>query len=222
MLNLVVITYNDMPLLKRCIDSVEAYVDRIILVDGIFEDFPLAPGDEPLSTDGTVEYFVDLETKAEKVLIAYPGLSEVEKRNRYLLGEPGDWYLHLDADERVENPETLFDLPDADVCWCQMRWTNRFSRYPRLFRHVDGLHYDGLHYRLVDADGNLFTDIQETGLGYTRAPHPLRIQHDIDQRHVQRKKQKAIYYRRLTRREREIKEQLKYGCYTARPYQKPD
>jgi hypothetical protein len=103
-----------------------------------------------------------------------------------------------------------------------MRWTNRFSRYPRLFRHIEGLHYDGLHYRLVDADGNLFTDIQETGPGYTQAPHPLRIRHDIDLRPSQRKKQKAIYYRRLTKREHEIKEQMRYGCYSAEPYPQPD
>jgi hypothetical protein len=216
------VTYNDGGLVQKCLASVKDYIDQIIMVDGIFADFPLRPGDEPTSTDGTVEALINLETDAEKVIISAPGLTEIDKRDKYLLGEPGDWYLHLDADEWVENPETLLDLPDADVAWCQMWWTNRFARYPRLFRHVDGLHYDGLHYRLVDAHGNLFTDIQRAGEGYSSAAHPLRIQHEIAERPEHRKAQKTTYYRRLTRQEHEIKEQLRYGCYTPRPYQEPD
>jgi hypothetical protein len=222
MLILVLISYNDWPLIKSCLEPVKDYVDHIVLVDGIFADFPMRPDDQPTSTDGTIEYFLDLETNAEKSLILYPGLLEVEKRNKYLLGDPGDWYLHLDTDEVVENPETLLELPDADVGWVQMHWTNRFARYPRLFRHVDGLHYDGLHYRLVDADGNLFTDIQQTGGQYTRAAHPLKIRHDIAMRPDFRAKQKLIYYRHLTEQEHDIKEQLRYGCYTPRPYPHSD
>lgn len=221
-MNLVVITYNDMPLLQKCLDSVKDYVDQIIMVDGIFADFPLRAGDESTSTDGTVEYLVNLDTEAEKIIISAPGFSEVEKRNKYLLGEPGDWYLILDADEWAENPETLEQLPEADVGWCEVRWTNRFARLPRLFRHIDGLHYDGLHTRLVDKDGNLYTDIRETGSGYTREFHPLRLRHDIADRPEYRKAQKTTYYRRLTAQEHEIKEQLRYGCYTPRPYPEPD
>jgi hypothetical protein len=218
MLNLVLITYNDWPLVKNCVESVKDHVDEIIAVDGIFADFPMRTGDHPTSTDGTIEYLLSLDV--ETTLISYPGLSEVEKRNCYLLGEPGDFYLHLDTDEVVENPETLSEIPDADVCWVAMHWTNRFARYPRLFRHVEGLHYEGLHYRLV-ADG-LFTDIQKTGEGYTRAAHPLKIRHDIALRPEYRTKQKLVYYRRLTQAEHEIKEQLRYGCYTPRPYPKPE
>jgi glycosyltransferase involved in cell wall biosynthesis len=222
LLNLVLISYNDMPLIQKCLDSVKDYVDQIIMVDGIFADFPLRSGDKPISTDGTIECLINLATEAEKIIVSAPGFSEVEKRNKYLLGEPGDWHLHLDADEWVENPETLAQLPETDIGLCEIRWTNRFSRCPRLFRHIDGLHYDGLHHRLVDKDGNLYAEIRETGPGYTSEKHPLRIQHDIAARPEHRKAQKTTYYRRLTKQEHEIKEQIRYGCYTPRPYQEPD
>lgn len=221
MLNLVIITYNDWPLIKSCIEPVKEYVNHLVVVDGIFADFPMRPGDQETSTDGTVEYLLSLNI--ETSLIVAPGLPEVEKRNKYLAATGvGEWILHLDTDEVAENPETLLVLPNADVGWVQMHWTNRFARYPRLFRHIDGLHYDGLHYRLVDSGGNLFTDIKETGSGYTRESHPLKIRHDIALRPDYRTKQKAVYYRRLTAHEHDIKERLRYGCYTAEPYPKSE
>lgn len=209
MLNLVIITYNDMPLLQNCIESVLGHVDRVVVVDGIFEDFPCESEDLGYSRDGTLEYLQDLE--ADVSLAIVPGLSEVEKRSLYLIGEPGDWYLHLDADERVLNPEELSSLPDADVGLCHMAWENQSHWYPRLFRHVDGVHYEGLHHRLVDGEGNHYVDIYGTGEGYTSVRHSLKIWHDRSRRPHERERAKGIYYARLTEKERPVKEMLRYG-----------
>jgi len=214
MLNLVLITYNDMPLVQKCIESCIEYVDRLIVVDGVFRDFP--QGDKPYSTDGTFEYIIGLNCAAEKEVLVIPGLTEVEKRNQYLIGDPGDWYLHLDADEWVKNPEVLKELPeDADVAWCEMHWTNGFHRYARLFRAVDGLHYRGLHYRLVDGDNNLVADIENTGDKYRRTPFPLCIWHDKDLRDADRQRRKKAYYKVLTAQEHEVKEALRFGLDVA-------
>ncbi len=209
MLNLVLITYNDMPLLRNCIESVLGHVDRIVVVDGVFSDFPHEGDDLGYSCDGTLEYLTDLE--AEVRLAVVPFLSEVEKRDLYLIGEPGDWYLHLDADEWVENPQELGALPEADVGLCYMSWENQSHWYPRLFRHVEGIHYEGLHHRLVDGEGNHFVDIYGTGTGYTSERHALRIAHDRSRRSARRQKDKEAYYARLTEREKHVKEMLRYG-----------
>lgn len=209
MLNLVMITYNDMPMVQKCIESVLGHVDRIFVVDGIFEDFPCENEDLGYSRDGTLEYLQDLD--AEVSLAIVPGLTEVEKRSLYLIGEPGDWYLHLDADEWVENPQELGTLPEADVGLCHMSWENQSHWYPRLFKHVEGMSYEGLHHRLVDGEGDLIADIYGVGQGYTAEKHPLRIKHDRARRPADRQKAKEIYYSRLTEREKHVKEMLRYG-----------
>ena len=66
--------YNDMPLIKNCIESIYSQVDKIIAIDGSYADFPDGSG---YSTDGTIEYLTSLD-KVE--LITTFGLSEVAKR----------------------------------------------------------------------------------------------------------------------------------------------
>lgn len=39
MLIATIITYDDFPLIKDCIESIEDKVDKIVIVDGKFEDF---------------------------------------------------------------------------------------------------------------------------------------------------------------------------------------
>lgn len=72
MLVATIVTYNDMPLIKDCIESVRNKVDRIVVVDGKYRDFP---GEENFSTDGTLEYLSGLNIE---ILFSY-GLDEVEK-----------------------------------------------------------------------------------------------------------------------------------------------
>jgi hypothetical protein len=206
MLTLVLITYNDWPLVKDCVESVAGYVDRIVAVDGAFRDFPGEGG----STDGTWEYLAGLE-KCTAVMAS--GLSEVEKRNLYLVAENG-YYLHLDADERVENPEQLLEIPDRDILFCPMtRDDGVLHHYPRVFRALEGLHYEGLHYRLVDRRGMLFADIHRAGKGYTSERWGLVLRHDREKRSEKRKRQKAEYYHALTEQEKLVKEMIEFGRY---------
>ena len=75
MLIATIITYNDMPLIKDCIESVWDKVDKIVVVDGKFRDFP---GTKKISTDGTIGYLSQIE-KVEIMLTT--DLTEIEKRN---------------------------------------------------------------------------------------------------------------------------------------------
>jgi hypothetical protein len=215
MINLVLITFCDIPLIEKCISSVIDHVDRIIVVDGVFDTFPHRTEESGYSDDGTLEYISNLDK--EVVLIVAPGETEVEKRTRYLIGEPGDVYLHLDPDEWVENPEVLHDLPDVDVMYCPMKRTDgNVSFYPRVFKHQEGMRYQGLHHRLVDKDGELIAMIGKTGEKYTDARIPLVIHHDRELRTPDRMTQKEVYYRRLNAREKEVKELLAHGSYDGR------
>ncbi|MCK9570849.1 hypothetical protein M0R72_18005 [Candidatus Pacearchaeota archaeon] len=209
MLNLVMSVYNDGEMLKKAVGSVLGHVDRIIVIDGIYEDFPPMGDTLGYSCDGTLEYLTDLETEVS--LSVVPGLTEVEKRSLYLIGEPGDWYLHLDADEWVENPQELGILPKADIGLCHMSWENQSHWYPRLFRHVDCMSYEGLHHRLIDGEGDLICDIYGIGPGYTAERTSLRIRHDRERRSKERQKAKAAYYERLCAQEKHVKEMLRYG-----------
>lgn|GEM_PF-2662892 len=208
-MNLVLITYNDMPLLQTCIESAIDHVDRIVAIDGVFQDFPHFTGEPGYSTDGTLAYLSGLDKEVS--LSICPDLSEVEKRNMYLIGGC-DWYLALDADEWVENPEVLDDLPDQDVLFCPvLREGGSTHFYPRLFRHFEGLHYEGLHYRLVDSESRLICDIREAGEGYRSERFGLTIRHDREKRSKERIKAKHRYYQVLTEKEKTVKEMLRHG-----------
>ena len=74
MLVATIVTYNDMPLIKDCIESVRNKVDRIVVIDSKYRDFP---GEENYSTDGHLNILNSLDIE---ILFSY-GLDEVEKRN---------------------------------------------------------------------------------------------------------------------------------------------
>jgi glycosyltransferase involved in cell wall biosynthesis len=93
--------YNDADVLPAALESIKGAVDRIIIVDGAYEGFPLQGGDFK-STDGTLE----LARATGAVLIKANRIwaDQTDKRNRYLqVGQPGDWYLVIDSDERLHN-----------------------------------------------------------------------------------------------------------------------
>lgn len=205
------VVWNDAGFIEKCVESVIDHVDRIVVIDGVFEDFPHNPDEPGYSTDGTLEYISGLDKPVS--LAICPELSEVDKRNMYLVAEPGEWYLHLDSDEWVQNPEVLDNLPeDKDVLFCPMlRDGGATSFYARLFRHVEGLHYEGLHYRLLDGEGRLVSTLRQAGDDYRSGKSALTIIHDREKRPEERKKLKRRYYNVLTAHERGVKEMLRYG-----------
>lgn len=149
-----VATYNEAALVAGALESLwRIGCDRVLVVDGAWGNFDA--GNDYLSTDGTRE--VALAHGAE--VIEAPGRrwhDQPEARSTYLVGEPGDWYIVCDADERCQG--WLPDLTsDVDAYLVELRGTdghNRFSRM-RLFRHSGArMEYRHRHY-CVYADGRL-------------------------------------------------------------------
>lgn len=205
-LRLVVITYNDWPLIQRCVSSCYDWVDEVVAVDGRYADFP---GEMDYSNDGTVEYLMDLD-KCHVIFAS--GLKEVEKRNLYLVGSEGDWYIMMDADEEWVGPPFSPD-PQLDAYV-----TNHKREYPihemdrvRLFKHVPGLHYAGKHYWLRDARNRTVALVGKVGKSYRwekLKDHRGYIQHHELKRPPERQRAKNAYYGILRKRETKIKEFL--------------
>lgn len=197
----VLITYNDMPHIKTTIESIYDKVDMIVAVDGRFLDFP---SNADCSTDGTIEYLRSLDKVS---LVIAEGKTEVEKRNLYLVGSVGDWYLHLDADE-----EWVGDVkwePDVDMMISTLRRKKpkQFMDRIRLFRHVEGLHYDKKHYWLFDSHQRTFAILDKPGQGYKAGRHDgVKIIHHEDVRTPERMSEKKQYYRALCKIENRIRE----------------
>jgi hypothetical protein len=203
MLRLVMITFNDAGFVQRCIESAP-WVDEVVAVDGRYIDYPLGPMQ---SNDGTLEY---LESVDKVNLILRPGLTEIDKRNEYLVGEPGDWYLHLDADEEWVGPAPVID-PEVDayvIDFHRPRPIRKMDRV-RLFKHVEGLHYEGKHYWLRDSAGVTFALLQQVGKAYRGARiEGAYIDHHELERSAERQRDRKIYYNILSRRENQIEEVL--------------
>jgi hypothetical protein len=149
-----VATYNEADLVAEAINSLwRIGCDRVIVVDGAWGKFD--DGNHYVSTDGTQ----DVARLLGAEVIEAPGRrwhDQPEARSLYLVGEPGDWYIVCDADERCQG--WLPDLTsEVEAYLVELRGTdgnNRFSRM-RLFRHSGTrLWYQHRHY-CVYADGRL-------------------------------------------------------------------
>ena len=202
MLRLVLICYEDMPLIQRCIESAP-FVDEVVAVDGRYIDYPVGPME---STDGTIEYLESIGVR----VIHLPGVQEVEKRNAYLVGKEGDWYLHLDADEEWFGGKPEID-PEVDAYIVDLH--RAYPKSPidrvRLFRHVDGLHYEKKHYWLHDSQGRTFALLQKVGENYRgKRLEGFGIQHNELERPPLRQRDRKLYYNILIRREHPIQEIL--------------
>lgn len=142
-------------MLPGCLESLQGQVDRIVVVDGAYAQFPY---EEPVSTDATREIalcygaeWIDCPDDEE----GYPRAwrTQVEKRNAYLVGEEGDWYLIIDADNRL-----IGTLPEPmDGMVYVFRSSNRMGQPVwalRLLQHQGRMRYEGSHNGLW-SDGQL-------------------------------------------------------------------
>jgi len=201
MLVATIITYNDWPLIKDCIESVIDKVDKIIAIDGSYIDFP--GGSEP-SSDGTLEY-LESSKKVKSLMTAY--FTEIGKRNLYLeYLKDGDICLNIDADEVL-----ITDLPEltADIGIIQIGEQGdrkRHRRSNRFFRFREGLHYWGTHKMILDGEGRLFANLQRVGKSYTSQKTKVEFLHNNHLRDYNRKQDKKKYYQILMKREAKINE----------------
>ena len=193
--------YNDMPLIKRCIESVYNQVDRIIAVDGRYKDFP---GNKQnwYSTDGTIEYLKSLD-KIE--LLFGAGLFEADKRNIYMdaLNE-GDTVLILDGDEFVKGTiKKLNKNIDIGLIFLGSLQYGRIAT--RMFRYRKGLRYEGIHFILV-MNGKWFNNRRHAINGFTdKKIQSFKIEHLGEQRSKKRKFQKEQYKEIARARESQYK-----------------
>jgi hypothetical protein len=155
--------YNEEQIIGPAIDSMfRIGCDRVIVVDGAWATFD--EGNHYASADGTQE--IAIAHGAE--VIEAPGRrwkDQPEARSQYLVGEPGDWYLVCDADERCHG--WLPDLTgEVEAYKVEVRGPCAWSADPfshwgqmRLFKHTgERLRYEFRH-SLVYADGVLIQPV---------------------------------------------------------------
>lgn len=140
------VVYNEENLLPGALESLLQVVDRIVVVDGAYRQFPHPEGIFH-STDATLEivrcYGAEL---IECPPTGWP--NERIKRSAYLRGEEGDWYLHLDADERLRGElPALEEEASGQSYKLQVIWSlGTFRTWAaRLFQHRGRMRYRGAH-----------------------------------------------------------------------------
>ena len=172
--------YNDAGFIEGAIASVLEVSDKIVVVDGVYQGFPLIGG-KPYSTDRTLWIAADMG--AEIITTQRVWEDQTEKRNSYFVGEWGDWYLILDSDERFRGEVTL---RDEDYGY---RIRVGGTPFLRLLRHRSGLRYEGTHATLYDDFGYIDPH-------YPPCQKDCWIEHLKDQRSEDRKARKQVYYSR--------------------------
>jgi len=150
-----VIVFNEERMLPGCLESIYDRVDRMVVVDGAYRLFPHGV---PWSTDATQHIaaaygaeWVPCPTDEDGE--PRPWETQVEKRTAYLVGEEGDWYFHIDADERL-----VGELPEMEggqhYAFKVHTRDGRLTWVPRLWQHRGTMRYEGAHNALW-SDGRL-------------------------------------------------------------------
>jgi glycosyltransferase involved in cell wall biosynthesis len=180
----VIIAYNEARMLPGCLESVHSQVDEIVVVDGAYRRFPHTV---PYSTDKTRQI---AEAYGARWIECPPDGWERQyhKRTAYLVGAEGDWYLHIDADERLVG--TLPELVDGNIYalliqnragvpgWC-----------PRIFQHRGHMRYEGSHNALWSDDR-----LVHLAGAIKVPPDDCRLLHLAHLRRAERQRDKVNYY----------------------------
>lgn len=148
-----IIAFNEERMLPGCLESIEGAVDRVVVVDGVYRLFP---HEVPWSTDATREIaraygveWVPCPVGEDGELRAWE--TQVEKRTAYLVGEEGDWYFHIDADERLVGE--LPEMEDGQHYAFKVHTRDgRLTWVPRLWQHRGYMRYEGAHNALWSDD----------------------------------------------------------------------
>lgn len=192
--------YNEADTIEDCAKALRSYTDKIIVVDGAYKAYPHTC---PRSNNGTLE----IMRSAADIFIskARAWKDEVEKRNAYLIGEPGDWYIVNDADEIIKG-ELDKSILHSNAIGYQM-WIKRpnLPRSPifRIFRHLEGVEYRYAHCLLWSP---MTGPIRPDNMPIIDNP---MFDHYTDSRSDERKRDKGVYYRWL--QEYEAKARKKYN-----------
>lgn len=159
--------WNDVTALMRTVPMWLPHVDHIIVVDGAYNTSTAG-----LSSDGTHEFFQTLALSHSVEMIDGAGLSQCEKRTKYLAaGREGDYLFVIDADEEVTDARSLRTMPICDVGWIRVKSTLYTREYgqPRIFRWQPDLAYRGRHHWTFCGERLLCTH-QYGGPGFVHRP----------------------------------------------------
>ena len=190
--------FNDWPLIRDCVESIQDQVDRIIAVDGKYRDFPCS---DWYSTDGTIEYLLSVD-KVELLFCA--DLFESDKRNVYMEAlKSGATVLVIDGDEVVEGKIKKLDR-NTDIGLIKLGEPQqvRAKRIAtRFFKYRKGLKHNGIHF-IMEIGGKWFNNRRHALNGFKeRNVNTFSINHLHRRRSRIRKIQKEEY--RISARARE-------------------
>ena len=197
--------FNEQPFIYGALLNLVRLCARVVVIDGAYLDFP---GDGGASGDGTLEIIRAFPDPGKKIELieSPPGgwADQVTKRNAYLIGEPGDWYLQIDADERFFGDPRLLMETGADG----YRVAVEDGHFPpmtpmRFFRHQDGIRYHGAHNAIHIGDRLI---IQRDQLPLT----DCWIEHFSRFRTIARMEAAEYYYERQYHQERAWREKAGY------------
>ena len=185
-----VIAFDEEGMIEGCLDSLAGKVARCVVVDGAYADFPHQHPDG-CSTDRTVEIALDY---GAGVIMPPPGCwpDECIKRTACLVGEEGDYYLFIDADERL-----VGELPDGLTAPAYMIGLRRDAPHalpypiPRVVRHHESLEVSPGHW-VYRVDGVRVNDPLECAV--MAGCHLVHLQ---SKRSEARTKLKQVYYGKL-------------------------
>lgn len=199
--------YQDAAFLEQSLQVLSRLVDRIIVVDGAYRDFPLyGPG--PASVDGTLE----VARRHRATIIeagAQPWPDEIAKRNAYLAPEhyaQGDYVMVVDADEICEGEVDRDFLAEQEDWLVELYLVGAAGgrdgcpySIHRLYRWRPGIQYAGTHHAVHVGTRMIHPD---RDLQRPRDVFPgLRLRHLSAQRDRERQARKAGYYQRLAKAE---------------------
>ncbi len=179
LLSVCMIVKNEQEHLSGCLQSIADVADEIIVLD-------------TGSTDATRDIARDFGA----VVHEHPWQNDFSlHRNQVLALASGKWVLSIDADERLVQESAgalrilLANTPqDVNGLRVQIRdysadgSLNYTTRYPRLYRRIDGVHYEGIVHNQVHIPGKI-------------SDAPLVIQHfgyDLDQHKMRRKFKRTV------------------------------
>jgi len=189
------VVYNAAEFLERAIRSLLTVADRIVIVDGPYENYPHKSAH---SDDGSLEIvqkYVDAGLPIKLITKSTPWTDQMTKRNVYVDdAEVGDLIFILDGDCQVVAFDEAMErlrLSDADGFQCtdirpsqdggcvRIDWGN-----PYVIRKCEGMQYALNHYSLYDKEGRhvylspyrlepLFNILQVYHWGETRSPEKI-------------------------------------------------
>lgn len=166
--------FNEEFTIGKSIGSIIDHVDEVHVFDGAYKQFP---HEHPWSTDRTKEICKSFGKKVRFHECTEPWETQMLKRSKMFIGEPGDYYFKLDGDEYVANPELIrkYLTGDTGFVWCHSNLYSRPYVVARIHKHHDGMHYAGRHHWLFDGDDRFLTSDQQVNTDRDNVTTPIRI-----------------------------------------------